>query len=136
MTDTRISPWRTPLYLAAIGLVLMVGGYNLMSYRPLTPHRLDQQRQLDDLRRKAEEQGQSEPDKKALADRLRSVGEQDDSPPYRLPGRLAIYVGLLMFVAAFLVMYRSRPHHEAAEEDEGEGDDFPAERAHPGERGV
>jgi hypothetical protein len=129
MSDTPVSSWRTPFILIGLGLLLMVGGYQLMSYRALSPRQAEQQRRLEDLRQQAQVQAETEADKKALADRLDNIAVPA-ATPYRPMGQFAIYVGLMLFVAAFLIMYRSRPQREQDAVSEGEdfGEEAPVER--------
>lgn len=117
MPPPRVSPWRTPFLLAALGLLLMVGGYHLMNFPLSTPQR-PQQRQMEELRRQAEKQGQTDPDKKVLADRLGSMSASSGNPRLHLLGQLSVYTGLLLFVACFLVMYRSRQHVDTTDEED------------------
>ncbi len=99
--------WGRPLLLAGIGLVLMLGGYMVMNYvppKPLTPRQVEQERWQTEMREAAK--GQGDP---ALAERLEHVTPPWRTPPYEIPGRLAVYVGLFLFVAAGVLMYRHRP---------------------------
>jgi hypothetical protein len=94
------SDWNRPLLLAALGLVLMLGGYAAMNYVPPTP------RPLAELREMAAQSGTAA---EGLDERLKQVAPSWSEPPYRIPGRLAIYGGLALFVAAGVRMYRSTP---------------------------
>lgn len=108
--DLRSSPgqWNRPLLMAAIGLVLMLGGYAAMSYVPVSPRPAEQERGFAELRRLAT-QRQADGVKDALPERLNQVVASQGNPPYRMAGRLAIYGGLVLFVMAGVVMYRSSP---------------------------
>ncbi|HTV54878.1 MAG TPA: hypothetical protein VMI06_08165 [Terriglobia bacterium] len=108
--ELRSSPrqWNRPLLMAAIGLVLMLGGYAATTYVPPTPRHAEQERRLAELRRLAA-QRQSEGVEDALPERLNQVTPPGGNPPYQMAGRLAIYVGLFIFVLAGVVMYRSSP---------------------------
>jgi hypothetical protein len=110
-SPARPSEWRTPLQLAGLGLVLMIGGYAAMNYVPpaRTPHQVEQERLHDDLREKAAQPnsvGEADP---SLADRLKEIRPPWRTPPYVIPGRLALFGGLFLFVAAGVLMYRHAP---------------------------
>ena len=45
----------------------------------------------------------------ALPERLEGVALPGRYAPYEMPGRLAIYGGLILFVMAGVIMYRSSP---------------------------
>jgi hypothetical protein len=79
--------------MGAAGLVLMVGGYLLLDYSPPDP-------QLADLMEKAKQDP-------GLEERLQQIGRR--SPPFRRLGTVAIYAGLLLFLAAGVRMYRHKP---------------------------
>ncbi|HEY7156730.1 MAG TPA: hypothetical protein VH575_22365 [Gemmataceae bacterium] len=99
--ETRPAPpsdWNKPLLLAALGLVLMLGGYAAMNYVPPHP--------LAELREMAARSGTAA---EGLEERLKQVAPSWTEPPYRIPGRLAIFGGLVLFVAAGVRMYRSTP---------------------------
>src|SRR5262249_22170301 len=101
--------WNRPLLLAALGLVLMLGGYAVMNYVPsrsLTPRQTEEERRLTELREMAARQHGERTDVAALEERLKQVGR---TPPYQIPGRLAIYGGLFLFLAAGFLMYRKTP---------------------------
>jgi hypothetical protein len=87
--------WSGPLTMAAAGLVLMVGGYLLLDYAPPPPDPA-----LADLKERAKQDP-------GLEERLQQIGR--GSPPYRRLGTVAIYAGLLLFVAAGVRMYRHKP---------------------------
>jgi hypothetical protein len=116
------SDWRRPLLMAGIGLALMLGGYFAIDYIPgqtLTPRQIEQERQVSELRDlSAKDQMNGEGDA-ALSDRLKQLTPPWRTPPYRIPGRLALYGGLLLFVAAGVLMYRHSPapRNEQAEEE-------------------
>src|SRR3954453_10175102 len=93
---------RSPLVLALVGLVLMVGGWKVSTYVPLSAEDAEKERQLNELRSRAEEfdhttavSGQPK-----LSERLSRYTAGSRFPPYQTAGRLALYVGLLMFVTA------------------------------------
>jgi hypothetical protein len=94
------SGWDKPLLMAALGLVLMLGGYAAMNYVPPTP------RPIAELREMAAKSGTAA---EGLDERLKQIAPAWSEPPYRIPGRLAIYGGLALFVAAGVRMYRSTP---------------------------
>jgi hypothetical protein len=100
--ETRTAPpsdWNKPLLLAALGLVLMLGGYAAMNYVPPPPP-------LAELREMASRSGTAA---EGLDERLKQIAPSWREPPYRIPGRLAIYGGLALFVAAGVRMYRNTP---------------------------
>ena len=101
-------PWNRPLLMAAIGLVLMLGGYAATTYVPVTARQVEQERRLAELRRLAA-QRRADGVEDALPERLNQVAPPGGNPPYQMAGRLAIYGGLFLFVLAGVVMYRSSP---------------------------
>jgi hypothetical protein len=115
MTEEQTPPHpgdaRPPWVLGAIALALMLGGYQLLNYAP--PRRdTEQVRQLEDLKEKAA-------DDPVLSERLRQF-EGPGTRPYKAAGTIAIYGGLLLFVAAGIKMYHHRPppaENENAEEE-------------------
>src|SRR5438067_6909436 len=95
-----LSRWSNPLLLATVGLALMVGGWKASTYVPRTPREQEQSRWLDQLREAAG-------DDPELADRLDDIGARARrDPPYRVAGRVALLAGLMLFVAAGVLMYR------------------------------
>jgi hypothetical protein len=100
-----VDGWRRPLLLAALGLVLMIGGYKATTYVPLTPRQTEQERQLNELRDLADRQQGD----RSLSERLNQVTPPWRAPPYLIPGRLALWGGLFLLVAAGLLMYRHAP---------------------------
>lgn len=103
------SEWRRPLLLAGIGLVLMLGGYAAMNYVPLSPQQAEQERRFDELRTLAGRSSAGGSEAESLNERLKQVAPPWRNPPYRMPGRLAIYLGLFLFIAAGFLMYRKSP---------------------------
>jgi hypothetical protein len=110
--------WRRPLLLAALGLVLMIGGYKATTYVPLTPRQIEQERQFGELRDLAARQQEEPMPDGSLSERLHQVAPPWRSPPYQVPGRLALWGGLFLFITAGLLMYRHSPapKNEPAEE--------------------
>lgn len=108
--ESRCSPgqWNRPLLMAALGLVLMLGGYAAMTPVPATPRQTEKERRLAELRRLAD-QRRAEGVEDALPERLNEVTPPWRNPPYQMAGRLAIYAGLFLFVLAGVQMYRSSP---------------------------
>lgn len=109
--QSRSSPpgqWNRPLLMAAIALVLMLGGYAATTYVPVTPQQVEQEHRLTELRRLAA-QRRADGVEDALPDRLNQMTLSQGNPPYRMAGRLAVYGGLILFVMAGVVMYRSSP---------------------------
>src|SRR5262249_12439197 len=101
--------WNKPLLLAGIGLALMLGGYAATNYVPLTPRQAEQERQLAELREMAAKGRQSGTAADALDERLKQVAPSWRTPPFQIPGRLAIFGGLVLFVAAGVLMYQNAP---------------------------
>lgn len=111
--------WNRPLLLAGLGLVLMLGGYAVMNYVPsrsLTPRQAEQERQDTEFRAMAAKQRAEGTDAAALDERLKKFEPPWRTPPYRIPGQLAIYGGLVLFVAAGFLMYRKTPPKRDADE--------------------
>jgi len=106
---TPPSSWNKPFLLAGLGLVLMLGGYAAINYVPLTPRQAEQERQLAELREMAAKGRQSGPAADTLDERLKQVAPSWRTPPFQIPGRLAIFGGLVLFVAAGVLMYRNAP---------------------------
>jgi hypothetical protein len=112
--------WNRPLLLAGLGLALMLGGYAALNYvppTPLTPRQEEQERQLAELRELAAKRHADGTAVDALDERLKPEPPWR-TPPYQIPGRLAIYGGLFLFVAAGFLMYRKSPPKKDAEEPE------------------
>lgn len=103
------SGWSRPLLLAGLGLALMLGGYAALNYVPLTLRQAAQERQLAELRDLAAKSHAEGTAVGALDERLKRVEPPWRTPPYQLPGRLAIYGGLFLFLAAGFLMYRKSP---------------------------
>jgi hypothetical protein len=115
--------WRRPLLLAALGLVLMIGGYKASTYVPLTPRQVEQERQFGELRDLAARQPADQTADGSLSERLHQVTPPWRSPPYQIPGRLALWGGLFLVITAGLLMYRHTPAPKnASAEDTPERD--------------
>jgi hypothetical protein len=112
------SGWSRPLLLAGLGLVLMLGGYAAVNYVPLTPRQAEQERQIAELRDLAANSHADGTAVGALDERLKQVQPPWRTPPYQLPGRLAIYGGLFLFLAAGFLMYRKSPPKREADDAE------------------
>mgnify|MGYP001363870556 CR=1 FL=1 len=113
---TRSAPssgWNRPLLLAGVGLALMLGGYAAMNYVPsvaLTARQAEQERQLTELRELAvKDQPSGTAMDRSFSDRLNQITPPWRSPPYQIPGRLALFGGLFLFVTAGVLMYRHAP---------------------------
>jgi type II secretory pathway component PulM len=105
--------WSRPIGMGLLALALMVGGWNLSIWQPMTSHEREQADRLDELRRQAQAEHHQR-----LADRLAQAAQR--VPPYQTPGRLLIFLGLLLFVAAGVRMYQAPPEtSEDSEEDTG-----------------
>ena len=110
--ETRPTPpgsWNKPLLLAGLGLVLMLGGYAAMNYVPITPRQSKQERLDAELREMAAKGRQSGTAAESLDERLQQVAPSWRTPPFQIPGRLAIFGGLVLFVAAGVLMYQNAP---------------------------
>jgi hypothetical protein len=116
--------WRKPLLLAGIGLLLMIGGYKATTYVPLTPRQVEQDRQLSELRDRAAQQQPETSANRSLSERLNQIAPPGRTPPYLIPGRLALWGGLFLLIAAGLLMYRPAPapKNEPAEETPERGE--------------
>ncbi len=107
--------WRSqPWALGSLGVALMVAGWLLMSYVPTHASG----GLLDDLREWAAEQSKEE-GAAGLSQRL--PGRE---APYRLPGRLVLVAGVVLFLAAGVRMWERSPEKDRAES----GVEEPAER--------
>ncbi len=120
---TTPSGWQRPLHMAGLGLVLMLGGYAAMNYvpaTPVTPRQAEQERMQTELRDLAAKRQASGVAEDSLSDRLEQIKPPWRMPPYQIPGRLAFYGGLFLFVAAGVLMYRRppAPKHASAEDEE------------------
>ena len=117
--STPAGSWNKPLLLAGLGLTLMLGGYAAMNYVPVTPRQAEQERQLGELREMAAEGRQEGTAAESLDERLKQVAPSWRTPPLQIPGRLAIFGGLVLFVAAGVLMYQNAPSpkREADERD-------------------
>src|SRR5262245_56617551 len=98
--------WRSPALLGLLGLALMVGGWKLASWTR-EPAGLVRLREL--ARQQEREDG---PGEGGLAERLEEMAR-----PYRVAGRVLIFVGLALFVTAGVLMYR-RPEPEPEQQKE------------------
>jgi hypothetical protein len=101
--------WQSAIGMGLLGLALMVGGWKLSTWIPVaTPHEREQAEKLADVRGMANE--------RELRQRLDEIARdvQQRTPPYQLPGRLAILVGLVLFVAAGVRMYHTQVPIEPA----------------------
>jgi hypothetical protein len=97
-----------PLLLAALGLALMLGGYAAMNYVPAEARRAEMEHRLTELRQLAAQRRASGVDD-GLPERLNQAAPAWRPPPYQRAGRLAVYGGLVLFVMAGVLMYRSSP---------------------------
>jgi hypothetical protein len=105
--------WRTPIAQGVLGLLLLVGGWKLSTWVP--PHEEQQAATLDEVRRMSKD--------KELNAKLDSyAGRAQRPPPYQGAGRLILFAGLVLFVAAGVRMYRTPapveplvPAHEPSE---------------------
>jgi hypothetical protein len=107
-----------PFLLASLGLALMLGGYAALTYVPLTPRQAEQERQLAEVRDLAAKSHAEGTAVGALEERLKQVEPPWRTPPYQLPGRLALFGGLFLFLAAGFLMYRKSPTPKTEPEEE------------------
>jgi hypothetical protein len=119
MEQTRpATPWyRSPLWLAALGLALMVGGYQLSRYVPLTPREQEQADRLADLHGKTDDE--------VLKERIDAIARNARrDPPFRVPGLITVLIGAMLFVSAAVMMFRqpARPAEPTPSEPHGEED--------------
>jgi hypothetical protein len=91
---------RPPWLLGVVAVALVLGGYQLLNYAP-PPRDTEQVQFLERLKIQAA-------DDPALSERLRQI-EVPSSRPYKAAGTIAIYGGLLLFIAAGIKMYHHRP---------------------------
>jgi hypothetical protein len=115
------SGWQRPLQIAGLGLVLMLGGYAAMNYVPpiaVTPRQAAQERTHSDMRQLAARPQAGGTAEDALVDRLDEIKPPWRTPPYQIPGRLALYAGLILFVTAGVLMYRHSPPNRESTDDE------------------
>jgi hypothetical protein len=110
-----------PIVLGLLGLALMVVGWKASTYAPLTPRQEEQARQLGELRESARQDPELTKKLDGMATRVQPA------PPYQVPGRLAVFAGLILFVTAGVLMYRQPPPPEepAGEADEAAGSSAP-----------
>jgi hypothetical protein len=108
-----ITPWyRRPIWLGLLGLALLVGGYQLSIFVPMTPREETQADMLADVRDKADDEL-----RQRLDDFARNVRRE---PPLRWPGRLVMLAGVGLCVTA-VVMARQPaavPVEESAANEE------------------
>ena len=102
--------WRRPAVLGVLGLGLMIAGWKVTTYEPARRPASAEARRLDEEVRRLAEQD------RALARKLKEYPRPAAPPPYRLLGRVVFLVGLGLFVAAGVLMYR-----QPGEEPAGEG---------------
>jgi hypothetical protein len=115
----RHQPWA----LAAVGLLLMLVGYGLLSYTPTGAADAPDDPHLKRLREMAEK----DPAQQSFAERLRELERQrrpDRLALLRPAGFIAFYAGLLLFIAAGIRMYRQPPAEKPREDENSENPDF------------
>jgi hypothetical protein len=114
MTTARTSSLASPFVLGLVGLALMVGGWKASTYVPEGPRQADNARKADELRRMTDDS-----DLRQKIDTYARRAHQP--PPYEMPGRLAFFAGLGLFIMAGVRMYRQPPPAEEKSEEEPEG---------------
>ncbi len=100
MSEENPAPPSTgsPLLLGAVGLLLILGGWKVSTWVPPSDDGM-----FNEVRRLAD-------------DGLRAKLDHYRRPPFALPGRLTVFMGLGLFVVAGVKMYRA-PAAPAAEEE-------------------
>lgn len=89
--------YQKPIWQGLLGLALMVAGWKLSTYVPPSPGA----ERLAEMRRMAGEDAE-------LAERLdRTDRNLRGDPPYQLPGRVVLVLGLALFVGAGVRMYNT-----------------------------
>jgi len=98
-----------PLLLAGIALVMIVVGWKATEYAPAPVEPADEARQEREAR------GMSAP-------RSNRGVQSHPTPPYRGMGRVLVFGGLILFIAAGVLMYRQAPDEpREPREETGEG---------------
>ena len=102
--------WQFPISLALIGLLLMVGGWSLSTWRPPISERAtaqeSQARQIRDM--------SDDPELTRRIDKVLPM------PPLELPGRLIVFGGVALFVVGVVRMYRAPQGPPRDEEPEAD----------------
>jgi hypothetical protein len=121
MTPAHTRSFPSPIVLGLIGLALMVGGWKASTYLPEGSRQAEQARQAEEVRRLAD---------KELRDKIDQYGRTAKPPaPYELPGRLAFFGGLILFIAAGVQMYRQPPPPEEDKAEQEAEADVPTPRS-------
>jgi hypothetical protein len=96
----------------------MIAGWKVSTYLPTSPREADNARLLEELRgaaRKTEKDAASDSAEK-LSDRLERIeANRSWTPPYEVPGRIAFFAGVMMFIGAGILMYQKKPAAETSE---------------------
>ena len=89
--------WQYPVTIAIFGLLVMVGGWVLSTWRPPMGERArDQESQLGQIRAMSEDEELTR-----RLDRIRPM------PPFELPGRLILFGGIAVFAVGVVRMYQA-----------------------------
>ena len=89
--------WQYPVTMAMVGLLVMVGGWCLSTWRPPMGERAaDQESQREQIRAMSDD-----PELTRRIDRIRPM------PPFELPGRLIIFGGIAVFAVGVVRMYQA-----------------------------
>ncbi len=99
--------WRRPIGMGLVGLALMVGGWKLSTFVPMTLHEREQAEKLAEVRRMSEDEQHKR--------RLDEIARNLQQPPYEIAGRLTVLVGLVLFIAAGVRMYQTPAQHPEGE---------------------
>ena len=106
--------WQFPISLAVFGLLLMVGGWSLSTWRPpMSDRAIDQESRFNQVRDMSEDP--------KLTRRLDQIaGQAQPMPPFEMPGRLIIFGGIALFAVGVVRMYQAPkgpPRDEMPEPD-------------------
>ena len=100
--------WQFPISLSICGLLLMVGGWTLSTWRPsMADREIDRIRDMSD-----------DPELTHRIDRIAS--HVRPMPPFELPGRLILFGGIALFAVGVVRMYQAPkgpPRDETPEPD-------------------
>jgi hypothetical protein len=125
--------WRRPLGIGFLGLVLIIGGWKASTWVPetSTAREREQANRLAELKRM---EGDAEWQAK-----VEGYAHNARLPPYELPGRLAVFAGLVLFVVAGVRMYRapalvkdneSVTESDGTDETDGTDELYPSQPSH------
>ena len=102
--------WKFPITLTLIGLLVMVGGWTLSTWRPPMGDELGRIRDMSE-----------DAELTLRLERLRPM------PPFEMPGRLIFFGGIALFVVGVVRMYQAPkgpPRDEEPEPDADHADEY------------